>query len=393
MAFQIKDFRSIVASMINLMRGTTNKVSDYNKGSIVRTVVEAPGAEMDQLYQEMFIGLKEAIPVSVYNSFDFTRLPSVPASGLIRVSIAVQSSAVTIPTGTSFKTVGKSVTYTSAADVVIGAGSTFADVLVSASAAGVSGNLDALASFSLTPVPTGFTSATNQVAFSNGQDAETDDQRKLRFNVFIATLNRGTIEAVKYGMKTAVLYGASGVETERVRYTSVVEPYLADSSQPIAWLQCYVHNGVGNTSGALVSHTAEVIAGYTDANGNLIPGWKAAGVKVDVLAATEKIVNVAVGTLTLIGGYDEDAVKDAIDSAIFTYLASLNIGVSAIRSEIIAIAMGVAGVYNFTVTLPTGDTTAAANEKIMPGIVSYNVLRTPGVATLTVTGKAATRTP
>ena len=63
MAFQIKNFASIVASMINRMSATQNKVTDFNVGAVGRTLIEAPAIEIDQLYQQMFNGLKEAIPV------------------------------------------------------------------------------------------------------------------------------------------------------------------------------------------------------------------------------------------------------------------------------------------------------------------------------------------
>ena len=66
MSFQIKDFLSIVASMVNYMRGATSKITDYNVGSVARTMVEAPAIEIDQLYQQMLFGLRDAIPTATY---------------------------------------------------------------------------------------------------------------------------------------------------------------------------------------------------------------------------------------------------------------------------------------------------------------------------------------
>ena len=48
--FQIKDFASITASMINWLRANTTKVTDFNVGSVVRTMAEASAAEMEELY-------------------------------------------------------------------------------------------------------------------------------------------------------------------------------------------------------------------------------------------------------------------------------------------------------------------------------------------------------
>ncbi len=55
MAFQIKDFTSIVASMVNHMRGTQKKVTDFQKGSVARTLVEAAAVENEELYLQMFL--------------------------------------------------------------------------------------------------------------------------------------------------------------------------------------------------------------------------------------------------------------------------------------------------------------------------------------------------
>lgn len=368
MAFQIKDFASITASAVNWMKTTTTKVTDFNIGSVIRTLIEAVSAEIDELYQQMFIGLREAIPVSVYNSFDFAALEAQPASGLVRVTVT-SGASVLISSGTVFSVAGKSVTYSSTTDITIAAGGTYADVPVVASSAGVVGNLVANATFTASPAPDRFVSATNQSAFVNGRDAETDDERKVRFNAFIASLNRGTNAALEYGLKTTYLTDSAGNVTERVVSAAIVEPYLTDPLQPISLVNCYIHNGAGSTSSALVTRAREVIHGYYDSNGNAVPGWKAAGVKVELYAATEQAVNVTAG-LTAATGYDKPTLIASATTEISTYLKELPIGSTAIRSEIIALAMNIEGVSNFVVSAPSGDTTAASNVKLMPGTFS-----------------------
>ncbi len=56
--FQVKDFRSIVASMVNHVRATTTKITDFRVGGVARTLLEAPAIEIDELYQQMFNGLR-----------------------------------------------------------------------------------------------------------------------------------------------------------------------------------------------------------------------------------------------------------------------------------------------------------------------------------------------
>lgn len=369
MAFQIKDFTSITASMLNWMRSTTQKVTDFNVGSVVRTMLEAIAAEIDELYQQMFIGLREAIPVSVYNSFDFSAQGATSASGLVRVTITATTTDTLISSGTSFAVTGKSVGYSSTSDVTIPAGSTYVDVPVTAAASGVVGNLVANTSFTVTPTPGGFISAINLAAFSNGQEAETDDERKVRFNAFIASLNRGTVAALEYGLKTTVLTDALGNVTERVMSASIVEPWLTDSLQPISLVNCYIHNGVGSTSSALVTQANNVIYGYYDANGNAVPGWKAAGVQVNVYAATENTLNVT-GVVSITPGYDQTTILNQAQQVIYTYLIGLDIGASALKAEIVKRVMEIDGIFNFVASALADSTAAASNQKIMPGTIT-----------------------
>ena len=103
MAFQLKDFASIAASMINHMRAATQRLTDFSIGSVARTLVEAPAVEIDQAYQQFFLGLKEAIPVATYQSFDFERLPAKAASGVLRFVPAAGATTFVIPRGTAVR--------------------------------------------------------------------------------------------------------------------------------------------------------------------------------------------------------------------------------------------------------------------------------------------------
>lgn len=346
MAFQLKDFTSIVASMINWMKSTQNKVSDFNEGSIARTLVEAPAAEIEELYRRMFDGLKDAIPVATYNSFNFNALSAQTTSGLVRVFIGSQPSDVVIAAGTTFTYQNAPVTYVSASDVTIPAGNTYADVLVSASQAGSLGNITANTQFTVSPAPTGFVSASNLAAWINGTDAETDDQRKLRFAAFVQTLARGTVPAIGYGLGLAELTDSQGNVTERVVSAQVVEPYETDSTQPVGLILCYIHNGVGNTSAALVAQAATVIYGYTDSNGNKVPGWKAAGTHVNVYAATELLLNLK-GAVTALPGYDQPTLAAAATQTAIAYITGLATGTGFEVSEVIKQVKLITGVDDF----------------------------------------------
>lgn len=371
MAFQIKDFVSISASMTNWAKATTKKVTDFSIGSVFRTLVEAVAIELDELYQQMFIGLKEAIPVAVYNSFDFGLLAAIPASGLIRVTVTSSVGATTISGGTAFSLINGAV-YKSSNDVIIAPGATYVDVTVSSSTSGVAGNLSAGQSFTVTPAINTLVSATNPSAFLNGADGEEEEARKLRFNQYIQSLSRGTVAALQYGLeKQTFLQDAAGNITERVGSASVIEPWVTDVLQPVSLVNCYIHNGVGGTSGGLVIQARKVLYGYVDENGVSVPGWKAAGVRVEVYAAADVAVAVT-GVLTAELGYDKPTLLVAATEEIYTYLQELPIGASAIKSEMVRLVKQIAGVYNIVLSAPAADTTANQQTKLMPGVIAIS---------------------
>lgn len=371
MAFQIKDFVSITASMINLMRASTKKITDFNVGSVARTLVEAVASEQDQLYQEMFHGLKEAIPVATYNTFEFPLLPASAATGVLTFYAAGGHSAdILIPTGTLVQNPTTNKIYRTIRDVFLVVGAAQVSVAGVADTVGSNTNCDANTILVLIGSITGIAGVSNLTAFSGGRDIETDEERKLRFQGYVSTLQRGTLAAIRYGASTAVVTDVNGIIIERVVFIGIVEPYEID---PVAndpgYVEVYVHNGVGGTSSTLVDNVQVIIDGSYASDGTPIPGWKAAGVVVDCFAATEVLQNVT-GGVYFLPGYQSTDVLSACTTVVRSYLLSLKVGEKSLKNEIIERIMAVPGVYNLVLSAPTADLSAAASQKIMPGIVT-----------------------
>ena len=215
MSFQIKDFASIAASMINYAKATNRTITDFTEGSIVRTLMEASAIELDQFYQQALGMVLDAIPVATFNTFNFAVLPASAAYGLIRVVVVAQATNSVIPSGSLMTRSDGSASYVSAGDVTIPAGATAADILVSCTASGPGGNMAGGQSFTMTSPPPGFVSATNLAAFITGRDVETEDQREARFTQFVAALARATPAAIRYGLTTALLTDAGGNPIEQ----------------------------------------------------------------------------------------------------------------------------------------------------------------------------------
>lgn len=379
MAFQTKSFLSIIASEINRARATTNKITDYNVGSVARTLLEAPAQEIDELYQNMLSGLLEGIAVSVYTSFDFPPIPPQAAAGLIRISIAVQGASVLIPTGTLFTRVDGSLTYVSTADITLPAGASFADVPAVAAVTDVVGNMPAGGTFTVSTSVAGFVSAVNLAPFINGAGAETPAAQKVRFNAYVQTLSRGTIASLLYALTRLVtINDAIGNVLERVATAAIVEPYLSDSTQPPGLVQAYVHNGVGHTSDALVAQALAVLNGYTAPDGSLVAGYKAAGVRVVVSPAAETTLDV-IGMLTIGPTFDGPTAVAQVTAALYTYIQQLPVGQPYLAAVANDLVMQVPGIWNWMPVSPISYVGVPLNAKLMPGafqIIAWLAART-----------------
>ncbi|MBN3839266.1 baseplate J/gp47 family protein [Burkholderia sp. Ac-20349] len=369
MAFQVKDFASIAASCVNYLKSVQTAITDFRIGAVARTLMEAFAAEAEELYQQMFVGLREAIPVAIYSSFNFPKLAAVPASGNVRVTIAAQATDLTIVAGTIFAPTALSLTYASQSNAVIPAGQTYADVYVVCTSTGSAGNLAPGTPFSMQPQPAGFVSAANTGQFLTGTDAETDAQQKARFISFIESLQRGTVGAVRYGLSLATISDANGVVTEQVIASNVVEPWISDNTQPVGYVQAYIHNGVNGASAALIAQASKILYGYYRTDGTAVPGYKAAGARVDIFAATVLNLNVT-AVITVAAGNIASSVQASVQTAIQNYLTGLSVGQPALFATIIQLAMDTPGVANFALSSPAADTAASVSQKIMPGTMN-----------------------
>jgi uncharacterized phage protein gp47/JayE len=208
MNYVVKYFNTITASMINYFAGIQNKITDFNVGSRIRTIFEATALEIETVYYQIYLGLQSSIDTAVYQSFNFPLLPSRNTVGVVRFSRAVPDPTVDydIPAGTTVSTVATTtspaLSYQTISKVTLLHNTTSIDATVICLTTGLIGNVIANQITILSTAPTGIEAVTNANAFTTGQNTETSDQRKARFQQYIASLSKGTLPALEYGAKT-----------------------------------------------------------------------------------------------------------------------------------------------------------------------------------------------
>jgi hypothetical protein len=358
MAFQIKDFVSITASMINHMRGTQTKVTDFQPGSVARTLVEGPAVEMEELYLQMFIGLREAIPIATFQSFGFDKLPASYASGYVSISkISVPTEALLIPTGTVF-TAADGRSYLSTNAVLWAAGVAVVTVPVVAGTSGLAGNI---APGLITSSPTfGADFTISNALINNGTDAETDAEREARFAEFISALSRGTIMACLYAGKQAATRDAAGNIYEYVTRAGLVE--IA------GYVRIYVYSSLGIPSASLLADGQKLIDGQADPDTGepLVAGFRAGGIRVDLLPMVEREVGMGIGVRMRTGYSLTNATRQAITDTYSLSVRGILPGGTMLVDNLRALLLGTANVIELALS-SSQNITCEKNEALVPG--------------------------
>jgi hypothetical protein len=264
--------------------------TDLQVGSLERAEVEALALLLEENDQRIAFAIVQAISESCFNAFGFSLLPAQYAVGAIQVATNIAKVAdIVIPTG--WRVMGSNgLTYQTTAPGVITAGDLLSGLIpVICNTTGVLGNAPAYTiTIPVSPIQ-GVDSVVNPSACIGGADIESEDARAIRFTAFIKTLPRGTADALEFAALSANV---------SVIAAKAVEPFLLDplpvvpeypDGIPFAglvWL--YYDDGTGTplpvppTGDPIYVAIKNLVEGYTDGTGNQVPGYKAAGVKVDI---------------------------------------------------------------------------------------------------------------
>lgn len=359
--YQPKTFLEITADMVEACRATSDQLTDFNVGSVVRTLLESQAVGLEDFYIAVNQAIQDAIPASLYAAFDFQRLPAAVARGKVRVTIAAQGTDFTLPAGSALSTAGGEVNFETEDDLLILAGDTVGEVAAVCTTAGVVGNVPVNTITILLGANLSVQSVTNPMSFSMGSDGESDQAMKARFVAFVASIARATPASLEYAARAQKRYDAEGNILEAVERVAVQE-YAG-------YVRLFIYSGSG-ASDELVEQVQRIIDGYyDDTNEVIVGGYRAAGVYVLVGAMSTKNVDIT-AAINLLPGYAsttamDAAVRSAIDYAIRTHPSGQALTVAKLQNAILAVP----GVQDVTIT-PAQSIPCAAAEALLPGTVT-----------------------
>lgn len=327
--FVIRRWEQLVTDMIAWIQANPDTAdgvlpTDLFVGSLERGHLEALALMLEEYDVRTAAAIKWAVPESAFTAFGFTRRPAQAASGgVVFQAVVAPASLVTIVTGTKLlASDGQQFVTTADGTIAIGA-LTSGTVPVVASKAGIVGNVAAGAINQVAYAIAGVDAVQNPNPLSGGTETEGDDGRQDRFQRFIRTLQRGTSDAIEFAaMSTGRLVSARAVEPFALAVPPAGTPYAG-----LVWL--VVDDGTGSTvlDPTVSDAVRKAVYGYVDGTGRRVPGWKAAGIRVDIIPVIPVPVKIRASVrVTPYGRSRWSGIQTSLTAAMSAYFAGLQVG-------------------------------------------------------------------
>jgi uncharacterized phage protein gp47/JayE len=332
--FERQSMEQIVERMIRWTRGATDQLTDFRVGSKVRTLYEAVGVVLEELYDRVFRAMRLTIEENIYTVIGFVKEPATYASGTVRMSRTTPADTdYYIPAGTEvlsdatpYHAPSK---YRTVDDAILEVGKTFVDVFVVANQSGEDSNVGAGTVREFVSKPVGIDSITNLEPLQGGGEEETKEEQKVRFEAYMQSRARGVLQSIEYGGRLAKVTSEDGTVIESVRQAVALE-YLDTRRGEV---DLYIWNGSEDASEALIADVQRILQGYYDTDGQPVIGYKPAGIAVNVYTAQINYVTLKLKIEPVIPG-SEAELQVTAEQAIDDYFDDLELGSTFIQSEL-----------------------------------------------------------
>jgi uncharacterized phage protein gp47/JayE len=266
-----KSYREIFESMRNYIISHQNQITDFNEGSVITSLVEAPAREIAALYNKTISNIELYAKDMAYAQFDFQKKAGLPAGGTVRFSRTESSIEVRIPQGSKISTEDGLQFETTAEGKILSGATTSEIIPVSCAKVGDIGNVGIHKINTI--VNSIYDSVQNDTALSGGVNEETDEEYMARFSEFIIGLGKSSTSGIR----------ATALSINGVHSVSLVEHFPAESGYHFT---LYAENGSGGLPTGIKAMIEEVIIGNKD-----VEGVRACGVNARILASQILKVN------------------------------------------------------------------------------------------------------
>jgi len=372
MPLNTKTFTQMVSDQVAAIQSRTTQLINFTIGSVLRALVEA-NSSVGLWMQGMIVQLLATTRAATSTGsdvdtwmadFGITRLPAVPASGMVTFSRFTPTVQAIIPFGAIVQTADGTQKYAVTVDTtnsaytpagyVIAAGTSSVTVPALALSAAAAGNVAPNMITTLSQAITYVDTVNNANAFANGANAETDAALRTRFIAYLASLSRAT--------KAAVAYAISTVQTTAT-YT-LLENQQYNGATDNGYFTVVVDDGSGAPPNSFINACANAI----DA---IRPITTRFGIFPPVVINASVTISITIAT-----GYDLVATRAAVQAAITSYIGGLVLGQSLAFTRLTQIAYdaspGVSNITSVTLNGGTADLSVTNKQAIVPSTVTVS---------------------
>ncbi len=370
----IKSFTELVSDQVTAIQARSSKLVDFTIGSILLSLAESnAGVAMwiQQLIVKLLVTTRAATCSgedldSWMADFRFSRLSAVQATGSVTFQRFTSTTKAIVLPGTRVTTLDGAQTYSVIADekretwdagqagYVLKAGVSSLSVPVRADTAGQAGNAQKNCVTVISGAVPFVDTVMNPEAFMNGKDAESDDDYRARFVLWIASLSKAT--------KAAIGFVISNIP-EVVSYTLTENVDEKGDAKP-GYFFAVIDDGSGQPSDTLlekVRAAIDAVRGFTITFGVSRPEV----LKADVILRVETEAHA-----------DAAEIKRKVKLALEAFISKLPLGQLLAYTQLVRVAYGASPlVVNVTaLKLNNGiaDMSATGREVIRPGDITVS---------------------
>lgn len=346
---QFKRMSDVYSRLVDNTITNTNQVNDFSVGSAMRAIYEAIAIEMESFYVLTQENMQDAINQGIYSSFGFTALPAVAAYGPLTISFNNPTmTAMIIPRGTTFLSSNPAytTTYNTIQDYTIPSGSTTATINVYCTITGSVGNIPVNTIDVMNTPLSNVKGVTNAQAFQTGQDPETPDAMRVRFQSYIKSLTKGTKAAIEYGTRSV---------------TNIAGCYVVDQT---GLINVYAHDANGNLDSTLQANVVTTLDNY-----------RPAGIPVVVAPVTRIAQDLNITVTTINKSANTTAFQQQIVAAVTNYLNNMVAGQSLVLSDLSSVVkyLDRTNIYDITFVTPTANVIITGSELIRAGTITVTL--------------------
>lgn len=374
MQLSLNNFATLVQQAAAAAQAGASQILDFTVGSVLRALMEA-NASIALWLQWLIILVLQTTRFATSSGadadsfgadFGFTRLPAVAATGFVTFSRYAPTLTAVVPAGVTVATADGSRQFSVIADSVnaawnatanaylLGAGVSSLSVPVVAVQAGAGGNLlPNMLTLITSPIP-GIDTVTNAAALTSGVDAEPDASFRARFQGFLDSRSRSTIQAITF----AVLNLQQGLSC------TVLENTDASGAFRPGFFQVTVDDGSGTPPSALIAAAQAAIEAV-----------RPVGSIFAVSGPVKLLANISM-TLSLSAGALPGPVTTAVSAALTTYINGLPVGGSLPYTKLAQVTYdaisGIENVAGLTLQGAMQDLQASPMSVIRIGTLAIN---------------------